>query len=82
MKNIAVSLDDETYRRSRMIAAQRDTSVSGLVRQFLIELTSGETERPKRDEHHNFFSRRIGCPERISIGVAPELVITVFRVGV
>ena len=51
MKNITVSLDDETYRHSRMIAAQRDTSVSGLVRQFLIELTSGEAERLKRDEH-------------------------------
>ena len=50
MKNITVSLDDETYPRSRMLAALRDTSVSGLVRQFLIELTSGETERLKRDE--------------------------------
>ena len=44
MKNLTVSLDDETYRRARMIAAQRDTSVSALVKRFLIELTSGETE--------------------------------------
>jgi len=44
MKNITVSLDDETYRRARMIAAQRDTSVSALVKHFLVELTSGETE--------------------------------------
>jgi hypothetical protein len=52
MKNITVSLDDETYRRARMIAAQRDTSVSALVRRFLLQLASGEseTERLKRQE--------------------------------
>ena len=52
MKNITVSLDGETYRRARMIAAQRDTSVSALVKQFLVELASGEseTERLKREE--------------------------------
>jgi predicted transcriptional regulator len=44
MKNLTVSLDDETYRRARMIAAERDTSVSALVKRFLVELTSGETE--------------------------------------
>lgn len=52
MKNITVSLDDDTYRRARMIAAQRDTSVSALVRRFLIELGADETEieRSKREE--------------------------------
>ena len=52
MQNITVSLDDETYRRARMMAAQRDTSVSALVRRFLVELASGEseTERLKRQE--------------------------------
>jgi hypothetical protein len=52
MKNITVSLDDETYRRDRMIAAQRDTSVSALVKRFLRDLASGEseTERLKRQE--------------------------------
>jgi uncharacterized protein YdaU (DUF1376 family) len=52
MKNITVSLDEDTYRRARMIAAQRDTSVSALVKRFLLELGSGETEteRLKREE--------------------------------
>jgi Family of unknown function (DUF6364) len=52
VKNLTVSLDDETYRRARVIAAQRDTSVSALVKRFLVELTSGEseTERLKRQE--------------------------------
>jgi uncharacterized protein YdaU (DUF1376 family) len=52
MRNLTVSLDDETYRRARMIAAQRDTSVSALVKRFLLDLASGETEfeRLKREE--------------------------------
>ena len=52
MKNITVSLDDETYQRARVMAAQRGKSVSALVKQFLLELGSGEseTERLKRKE--------------------------------
>jgi uncharacterized protein YdaU (DUF1376 family) len=52
VKNITVSLDDETYRRARMAAAQRDTSVSALVKRFLQQLGSDETEieRLKREE--------------------------------
>jgi predicted transcriptional regulator len=52
MKNITVSLDDEIYRRARTIAAQRDTSVSALVKRYLIELGSGEgkEDRLKREE--------------------------------
>jgi len=44
MKNITVSLDDESYRRARMRAAERDTSVSAMVRQFLVDVASQETE--------------------------------------
>ena len=52
MKNLTVSLDDDTYRRARMTAAQRDVSVSALVKRFLLDLASGEseTERLKRQE--------------------------------
>ena len=44
MKNITVSLDDDTYRNVRMKAAELDTSVSALVRRYLTELGAGETE--------------------------------------
>ncbi|MGH7031032.1 MAG: ribbon-helix-helix protein, CopG family [Stellaceae bacterium] len=44
MKNLTVSLDDATYRRVRLIAAQQDTSISALVRRLLGELGSGESE--------------------------------------
>jgi uncharacterized protein YdaU (DUF1376 family) len=52
MKNITVSLDDDIYRRARMVAAERDTSISALVKQFLMALGSGESEveRLKRQE--------------------------------
>jgi hypothetical protein len=52
MKNITVSVDDETYRKARIKAAEQDTSVSALVKHFLAELAAGEsdTERLKREE--------------------------------
>jgi len=52
MKNITVTLDDDVYRRARVRAAELETSVSALVRKFLIDLASGESEfeRLKREE--------------------------------
>jgi plasmid stability protein len=52
MKNITVTVDDETYRKARIKAAEQDTSVSALVKHFLTELAAGEndTERLKREE--------------------------------
>jgi uncharacterized protein YdaU (DUF1376 family) len=52
MKNITVTVDDEIYRRARIKAAERDTSVSALVKHFLAELAVGESdnERLKREE--------------------------------
>jgi plasmid stability protein len=38
MKNITVSVDEETHRLARIRAAELDTSVSSLVRQFLRSL--------------------------------------------
>lgn len=52
MRNITVSLDDETYKRARVAAAELDTSVSALVKAYLEQLASHETEfeRLKRQE--------------------------------
>jgi hypothetical protein len=52
MKNITVSVDEDTYRRARIKAAEQDTSVSALVKRFLSELASSESdyERLKREE--------------------------------
>jgi hypothetical protein len=45
-------VDDETYRRARVRAAELETSVSALVRTFLVELAQeeSEAERLKRQE--------------------------------
>jgi hypothetical protein len=52
MRNITVAVDDETYKRARVAAAERDTSVSALVKAYLEQLASHETEieRLKRQE--------------------------------
>lgn len=52
MKNITVSVDDETYHRARVWAAEQRTSVSAVVRRMLNEVAAGETrkERLKRLE--------------------------------
>jgi hypothetical protein len=52
MRNITVAVDDETYTRARVAAAERDTSVSALVKAYLEQLASHETEteRLKRQE--------------------------------
>ena len=48
VKNITVSLPDEVYRRARIKAAERDTSVSAIVREFLIRLAEDETDFERR----------------------------------
>jgi len=52
MKNITVSVDDDTYRRARIRAAERETSISALVRRFLMDFASAESssERLEREE--------------------------------
>lgn len=41
MRNITVSIEDETYRLSRIKAAELQTSVSALVREYLLSLVRG-----------------------------------------
>lgn len=44
MKNVTVSLDDETYRRGRVYAAENGTTLSAMVREFLTEFGRKETK--------------------------------------
>ena len=80
MKNITVSLDDETYRRARTIAAQRNTSVSALVKRFLIDLASEESETERLKPGERAFRERIvdfdaltGCPATTCSAAALEM---------
>ena len=49
MKNITVSVDEETHRLARIRAAEMDTSVSALVRDYLRSLVEGRTLGRPRD---------------------------------
>ena len=53
MKNITVSVEEDIYHRARIKAAERKTSLSALVKQFLTEIVQEESEfdRLKRREH-------------------------------
>jgi antitoxin component of RelBE/YafQ-DinJ toxin-antitoxin module len=57
VKNITVALDDETYRRARIVAAQRDVSVSALVKRFLVSVAK-ETAAPRnlREEQESLLN--------------------------
>jgi hypothetical protein len=52
MRDITVSVDDDTYKRACVAAGERNTSVSALVRAYVEQLASRETEveRLKRQE--------------------------------
>ena len=44
MKNITVSVDDETYRLARIRAAEHGTSVSAMVREYLGRLAKPQPQ--------------------------------------
>ncbi len=46
MKNITVSVDEATHRLARVRAAELDTSVSALVRDYLRGLARGRHDEP------------------------------------
>lgn len=48
MKNITLKIDDETYRKARIRAAHEGTSVSAMVRDFLIRQAGEEEDRETR----------------------------------
>lgn len=48
MPNVTVSLPGDVYRRARIRAAEQNTSVSALVRQFLTDLGTAETDFERR----------------------------------
>jgi len=44
MRKVTISIDEQTYCRARILAAERGTSLSALVRSYLQSLGSGDTE--------------------------------------
>ena len=48
MKNITVSVDEDTYRSAKEWAAKRGMSVSTLVREYLNSLSQRPTDGPRK----------------------------------
>ena len=48
MKNITLKIDDETYLKARIKAAANGSSVSAMVRDFLVRETAAEDDRETR----------------------------------
>jgi plasmid stability protein len=53
VKNITVSLPEDVYRNARIRAAERDTSVSALVRDFLLQLGSDDSDFERKKRHQD-----------------------------
>ena len=53
MKNITLKIDDDTYRKARIRAAHEGTSVSAMVREFLVR----EASDAANDSHQRIVSQ-------------------------
>jgi plasmid stability protein len=76
MPNVTLALDEETYRKARIIAAENDTTVSAMVRDYLREL-SAQTRSPEADAKALFAALDAGqgqfkAAERLSRAEANE----------
>lgn len=47
MKNVTIALDEATLREARRIAAERSTSLNGMIREFLDQLVQRESKAAK-----------------------------------
>jgi plasmid stability protein len=79
VRNITVSVDDETYRRARIRAAENDTSVSAMVRAFLDGIASeprksGEGASPALSPHSAAF-RKLAARQAKSGGGLGSLAV-------
>ena len=71
MKNITLKIDDDTYRKARIRAAHEGTSVSAMVRDYLVGREQEEEDRERRriaalDELYRIVEGR-GKPRRRSL---------------
>jgi hypothetical protein len=75
VKNITVTVDDETYRKARIRAAERETSLSAIVKRALQDLAADESDfdRSKRRERELRESiRNFSAADRLDRNAAHE----------
>lgn len=59
MKNITVSVPDDVYRSARIRAAERGSSVSAIVTEYLRSLSGGSTEFTRLEAQQRRIQRQI-----------------------
>lgn len=59
MKNITVSVPDDVYRSARIRAAERGSSVSGIVTEYLRSLSGGDAEFARLEAQQRRIQRQI-----------------------
>lgn len=59
MKNITISVAEELYHRARVRAAQKHSTISALVRDFLVHLVEEEPEFERLRREQNELIARI-----------------------
>jgi predicted transcriptional regulator len=77
MKNITLKIDDETYRKARVLAAERETSVSAMVREFLEQQTrESPAERERIANLEQLFKEADERARRKPVGQQPITPLT------
>ena len=59
MKNVSVSVDDETHRRLRIMAAEQGTSVSAMIREHMLRVLERNAEIPAAETESERHRRRL-----------------------
>ena len=69
---ITLTIDPRVSHRAKQLARQRNTSVSGLVEQFLREATMGESEADAQEKGSPSFSERWAGKVRLATKSDPR----------
>ena len=73
MKNITVSVDEETHRLARIRAAELGTSVSALVRGYLKTLIRKRADQTATSRRLGFMAGQIEVPDDFDRMGGPEI---------
>ena len=73
MKNITVSVDEETHRLARLRAVELGTSVSALVRSFLKTLVRKRADQTAASRRLGFMAGQIKVPDDFDSMGRPEI---------
>ncbi len=59
MKTISVTVDDDTHRRLRIMAAEQSTSVSAMIREHMLRVVNGNSQENTEETEPERRRRRL-----------------------